>query len=162
MGAPWRKGVTQQAAEQRVLPRRLIARSRSEHACWVQQQQVQQQPGAPTLLDVVVSQRAAVLQLLARKDEALLVGRNALLVLWGRRQLQAGWVYFYERCSTVPQLSGLRRRSAGGSQALARCTADEPLAHRRRQATVAAAGPGTAPGSWPSHSRWCRWTPPPA
>ena len=53
------------------------------HACWLQQQQVQQQPGAPTLLDVVVCQRAAVLQLLARKDEALLVGRDALLVLCG-------------------------------------------------------------------------------
>ncbi len=33
------------------------------------------------LLDVVVSQRAAVLQLLARKNQALLVGRDALLVL---------------------------------------------------------------------------------
>ena len=34
------------------------------------------------LLDVVVAQRAAVLQLLAREDEALLVGRrNARLVL---------------------------------------------------------------------------------
>ena len=33
------------------------------------------------LLDVVVRQRAAVLQLLARKDQALLVRRNALLVL---------------------------------------------------------------------------------
>ena len=33
------------------------------------------------LLDVVVGEGAAVLQLLAREDEALLVGRNALLVL---------------------------------------------------------------------------------
>jgi len=33
------------------------------------------------LLDVVVGQRAAVLELLAREDEALLVGRDALLVL---------------------------------------------------------------------------------
>jgi hypothetical protein len=33
------------------------------------------------LLDVVVRQRAAVLQLLAREDEALLVRRDALLVL---------------------------------------------------------------------------------
>ena len=33
------------------------------------------------LLDVVVAQRAAVLELLAREDEALLVGRDALLVL---------------------------------------------------------------------------------
>jgi len=33
------------------------------------------------LLDVVVRERAAVLELLARKDEALLVGRDALLVL---------------------------------------------------------------------------------
>ena len=31
--------------------------------------------------DVVVAQRAPVLELLARKDEALLVGRDALLVL---------------------------------------------------------------------------------
>ena len=37
------------------------------------------------LLDVVVSEGAAVLQLLAREDEALLVGRDALLVL--ERQL---------------------------------------------------------------------------
>ena len=34
-----------------------------------------------TLLDVVVRERAAVLQLLAREDQALLVGRDALLVL---------------------------------------------------------------------------------
>ena len=33
------------------------------------------------LLDVVVGERAAVLELLARKDQALLVGRNTLLVL---------------------------------------------------------------------------------
>lgn len=33
------------------------------------------------LLDVVVSERAAVLELLASKDEALLVRRNPLLVL---------------------------------------------------------------------------------
>ena len=33
------------------------------------------------LLDVVVAQRAAVLELLAGEDEALLVGRDALLVL---------------------------------------------------------------------------------
>merc|ERR1719487_1978958 len=33
------------------------------------------------LLDVVVGERAAVLELLAGKDEALLVGRDALLVL---------------------------------------------------------------------------------
>ena len=33
------------------------------------------------LLDVVVTEGAAVLELLARKDEALLVGRDALLVL---------------------------------------------------------------------------------
>ena len=33
------------------------------------------------LLDVVVRERAAVLELLAREDEALLVGRDALLVL---------------------------------------------------------------------------------
>ena len=33
------------------------------------------------LLDVVVRERASVLELLARKDQALLVGRDALLVL---------------------------------------------------------------------------------
>ena len=33
------------------------------------------------LLDVVVRERAAVLQLLAREDQALLIGGNALLVL---------------------------------------------------------------------------------
>ena len=33
------------------------------------------------LLDVVVAQRAAIFELLAREDEALLVGRDALLVL---------------------------------------------------------------------------------
>ena len=39
------------------------------------------------LLDVVVSEGAAVLQLLAREDEALLVWRDALLVLEYPRQL---------------------------------------------------------------------------
>ena len=33
------------------------------------------------LLDVVISKGAAILELLAREDEALLVGRDALLVL---------------------------------------------------------------------------------
>jgi hypothetical protein len=33
------------------------------------------------LLDVVVGQRAAVLQLLAGEDQTLLIGRDALLVL---------------------------------------------------------------------------------
>merc|ERR1719198_1607430 len=33
------------------------------------------------LLDVVIRERAAVLELLAREDEALLIRRNALLVL---------------------------------------------------------------------------------
>jgi len=33
------------------------------------------------LLDVVVGQRATVLQLLAREDQTLLIGRNSLLVL---------------------------------------------------------------------------------
>ena len=33
------------------------------------------------LLDVVVAERAAVLELLARENQALLVGRDALLVL---------------------------------------------------------------------------------
>ena len=33
------------------------------------------------LLDVVVTQRPAILELLARKDEPLLIGRDALLVL---------------------------------------------------------------------------------
>ena len=43
--------------------------------------QAQHQVQGGLLLDVVVAQRAPVLQLLARKDEALLVGRDALLVL---------------------------------------------------------------------------------
>lgn len=33
------------------------------------------------LLDIVVSQRATIIQLLAGKDESLLVGRNAFLIL---------------------------------------------------------------------------------
>jgi len=37
--------------------------------------------GVNTLLDVVVRERAAILELLAREDEALLVGGDALLVL---------------------------------------------------------------------------------
>ena len=37
------------------------------------------------LLDVVVRQRAAVLELLAREDQALLVRRDPLLVLAGMR-----------------------------------------------------------------------------
>ena len=43
------------------------------------------------LLDVVVSKRAAVLQLLAREDEALLVGRDALLVLDLRLRPVSWW-----------------------------------------------------------------------
>merc|ERR1719146_547710 len=43
--------------------------------------QAQHQVQRRLLLDVVVRQRAAVLQLLAGKDQALLVGRDALLVL---------------------------------------------------------------------------------
>ncbi len=43
--------------------------------------QTQHQVQSALLLDVVVGQGAAVLQLLAREDEALLVRRDALLVL---------------------------------------------------------------------------------
>jgi hypothetical protein len=43
--------------------------------------QAQHQVQGALLLDVVVAQRAAVLQLLAREDQALLVGGDALLVL---------------------------------------------------------------------------------
>jgi hypothetical protein len=43
--------------------------------------QTQHQVQRRLLLDVVVGQRAAVLQLLARKDQPLLVRRNAFLVL---------------------------------------------------------------------------------
>ena len=43
--------------------------------------QAQHQVEGRLLLDVVVRQRAAVLELLACEDQALLVGRDALLVL---------------------------------------------------------------------------------
>ncbi len=43
--------------------------------------QAQHQVQGGLLLDVIVRQRAAVLQLLASKDQALLVRRNTLLVL---------------------------------------------------------------------------------
>ena len=43
--------------------------------------QAQHQVQRALLLDVVVGESAAVLQLLARKDEALLVGGDAFLVL---------------------------------------------------------------------------------
>ena len=43
--------------------------------------EAQHQVQGRLLLDVVVAQRAAIFQLLAREDEALLVGRDALLVL---------------------------------------------------------------------------------
>jgi hypothetical protein len=43
--------------------------------------QAQYQVQRRLLLDVVVAQRAAILELLARKDEALLVRGDALLVL---------------------------------------------------------------------------------
>ena len=56
---------------------RRLADERSER------EELQRGPGreARTLLDVVVREGAAVLELLAREDEALLVRRNALLVL---------------------------------------------------------------------------------
>jgi hypothetical protein len=50
--------------------------------------QAQHQVQRGLLLDVIVSQRAAVFQLLAGKDQALLVGRDALLVL--RAAVKAG------------------------------------------------------------------------
>ena len=43
--------------------------------------QAQNQVQSALLLDVVVGESAAVLELLAREDEALLVGGDALLVL---------------------------------------------------------------------------------
>ena len=53
------------------------ARWVGRHAAAETQDQVQRR----LLLDVVVREGAAVLELLARKDQALLVGRDALLVL---------------------------------------------------------------------------------
>ena len=37
--------------------------------------------GFPTFLDIVISQRAAILELLASKDQSLLIGGDALFVL---------------------------------------------------------------------------------
>ena len=74
-----------------------MAARANKQACWSRQEQgrtgqrldedlhaaaqAQHQMQRALLLDVVVRQRAAVLQLLAREDEALLVGRDPLLVL---------------------------------------------------------------------------------
>jgi hypothetical protein len=91
--------------------------------------QAQHQVQGGLLLDVVIGQRAAVLQLLARKDQALLVGGDALLVL--RR--------FTKQQSNSLSMQMIQR---GGTNA----QEPQPL----------------PPESWPSHSRWCRWTPPPA
>ena len=57
--------------------------------------QAQHQVQRALLLDVVVGQGAPILQLLARKDQALLVGGDALLVLrQGGRQAggRNGWL----------------------------------------------------------------------
>ena len=58
------------------------------------------------LLDVVVRERAAVLELLAREDQALLVGRDALLVLGATAS----------RCRSEPRGSG----TVDGNDRLAR------------------------------------------
>ena len=63
------------------LPRTGQGLDKDLHAAAQAQHQVQ----GGLLLDVVVCQRAAVLQLLAREDQALLVGGDALLVLQGGR-----------------------------------------------------------------------------
>ena len=54
------------------------------------------------LLDVVVRQSAAVLELLPGEDEALLVGRNALLVLDLRLHIfDVTWLHVqYDRLSS--------------------------------------------------------------
>ena len=62
--------------------RRVEARTREGldedlHAATQAQHQVQRR----LLLDVVVRERAAILELLAREDQALLIRRDALLVL---------------------------------------------------------------------------------
>ena len=52
-----------------------------EEASLVAAAQTQHQVEGRLLLDVVVRERASILELLAREDETLLVGRDALLVL---------------------------------------------------------------------------------
>ena len=70
--------------------------------------QAQHQVQRALLLDVVVGQGAAVLQLLAGKDEALLVGGNALLVLW-----EAGWTQGTKAGHTQVWQAAAGRSAAG-------------------------------------------------
>ena len=53
--------------------------------------QAQHQVQCGLLLDVVVREGAAIFELLPREDEALLVGRDALLVCWTLARLQVVW-----------------------------------------------------------------------
>ena len=55
------------------------------------------------LLDVVVREGAAVFKLLAREDQALLVRRDALLVLdlWGRGVVMVRYLFLAHVCARV-------------------------------------------------------------
>ena len=58
------------------------------------------------LLDVVISQGPAVLELFARKDQSLLVGRNPLLVLYLRLYVfdSITWLHIKSDCLTRQSL----------------------------------------------------------
>ena len=78
-GAPHERVRNAEKGAAKVLARLARELADWKHARHAAQAEHQVQRGL--LLDVVVGERAAVLQLLAREDEALLVGRDALLVL---------------------------------------------------------------------------------
>ena len=65
--------------------------------------QTEHQVECGLFLDVVVSQRAAILQLLASKDQALLVGRNACDPIWWIRYqiCRLIWPCLTAACSEV-------------------------------------------------------------
>ena len=84
--------------------------------------QAQHQVQRGLLLDVVVGQGAAILQLLASKDQSLLVGRDALLVLDLGLHVVDGVVGLHFQCDGLPckanmagrftsQMSGRPRQS---------------------------------------------------
>jgi len=77
-GSGWKSGVAFAANHLLAV---VLLRQHAERGLDDAAAKTQHQVERRLLLDVVVGQRATVLQLLAREDQTLLIGRNSLLVL---------------------------------------------------------------------------------
>ncbi|KAG5272393.1 hypothetical protein AALO_G00165030, partial [Alosa alosa] len=124
------------------------------------------------LLDVVVGQGAPIFQLLASKDQTLLVWGNALLVLdFGLHVLNGVTGFHLKGDGLAGQSLGedlhttteTQHKMEGGlllDVVVRQGASHLPAACQQRSDAAGQGECPPCPGFWPSRSQWCHWVPP--